>query len=446
MGGSTMKQRYDSYKPSGIDWIGDIPSHWNIAPLKRNLRMPLKYGANEPAESENKNYPRYIRITDIDSNGNLKDETFKSLEPAKATEYLLEKGDVLFARSGATVGKTYIFNEPYEACFAGYLIKASCSSCLIPQFLFYYTNSGMYNNWKNSIFIQSTIQNIGADKYSILPLPLPPLAEQEAIAAWLDKKCGEIDAAIVKVDREIELIDELKRSEISRAVTHGLNPDAPLRPSGIDWIGDVPEHWGNTRLKFDCSLKGRIGWNGLKSDEFRDLSYAYLVTGQDFKGKNIEWSKCYQIDKWRYDEDPFIQLSNGDLLVTKDGTIGKVALVNNLDKPACLNSGIFVLKLTSKKFKQSYLYWTLVSSQLADFNYFKSGTSTTIQHLYQNIFENMPLVVPPLEEQQAIADYLDKKCAEIDGLRAKLTKKRETLTELRQSIISEVVTGKRKVI
>ncbi len=439
-------KRYESYKPSGIDWIGEIPSHWQVVPLKRHLSEPLKYGANEPAESENKDYPRYIRITDIDNNGNLKEDTFKSLEPQKSEEYLLKKGDILFARSGATVGKTYLFNENYDACFAGYLIRATCDALLSPDFLYYYTCSGEYNNWKNSIFIQATIQNIGADKYNLLPVPIPPFIEQEAIASWLDKKCGEIDAAIAKVDREIELIEELKQSEISRVVTRGLDPDVPLRPSGIDWIGEIPEHWTLTRLKFECSLKGRIGWNGLKADEFQEFSYAYLVTGQDFIGKDINWKNCYQIEKWRYDEDPFIQLSNGDLLITKDGTIGKIARVNNLDKPACLNSGIFVLKLISDKFSQNFLYWTLFSKQLETFNTYKAGTSTTIQHLYQNVFENMPLVVPTLTEQRAIADYLDKKCGEIDDLKAKLTKKRETLKELRQAIISEVVTGKRKVI
>lgn len=212
------------------------------------------------------------------------------------------------------------------------------------------------------------------------------------------------------------------------------------KPSGIDWIGEIPSHWENTRLKFECSLKGRIGWNGLKSDEFKVESYAYLVTGQDFVGKDIDWHKCYQIDKWRYDEDPFIQLSNGDLLITKDGTIGKIALVDNLDKPACLNSGIFVLKFTSDKLMQKYLYWTLVSTQLIDFNFYRAGASTTIQHLYQNVFENMPLVVPSLPEQEAIATWLDEKCSEIDAAIAKVDREIELIDELKHSEISRVVT------
>lgn len=433
-----MRQQYDSYKPSGIDWIGDIPSHWNIAPLKRNLRMPLKYGANEPAESENKNYPRYIRITDIDNNGNLKDETFKSLEPAKATEYLLEKGDVLFARSGATVGKTYIFNEPYEACFAGYLIKASCSSGLTPQFLFYYTNSGMYNNWKNSIFIQSTIQNIGADKYSLLPMPLPPLAEQEAIAAWLDEKCEEIDAAIAKVDREIELIDELKQSEISRVVTRGLNPDAPMRPSGIDWIGDIPAHWKVAPIKNSFILYAGATPKTERA-EFWDGDIVW-ITPADYKTDDHfvkEGRKNITLEGLASCATEIVPIDS--LIFSKRAPIGTVAIASI---PLCTNQGC--ISCVPKSISHSNYFYYLCRIATSEFEILGSGA--TFLEISSSNFANFKMPLPPLSEQVAIADYLDAKCAEIDGLKAKLTKKRETLTELRQSIISEVVTGKRKVI
>ena len=211
------------------------------------------------------------------------------------------------------------------------------------------------------------------------------------------------------------------------------------KDSGIVWIGMIPEGWSIVPLKYYLSLKGRIGWKGLKSDEFEEESYAYLVTGQDFISDTVDWSKCYQINKERYDEDPFIQLDNGDILVTKDGTIGKIAKVNNLDKPACLNSGIFVVKQTKGVFQQSYLYWVLVSNQLKEFVSFNS-TGSTIQHLYQNVFENMPLTVPSLSEQQAIADYLDYKVGQIDTSIAYINTQIEDLRAYRQAVISEAVT------
>lgn len=209
--------------------------------------------------------------------------------------------------------------------------------------------------------------------------------------------------------------------------------------SGIKWIGQIPEGWSVVPLKYYLSLKGRIGWNGLKSEEFQEKSYAYLVTGQDFNSDVVNWEKCYQINKERYDEDPFIQLENGDLLVTKDGTIGKVAKVVNLDKPACLNSGIFVVKQTKGVFEQNYLYWVLVSNQLKEFVGFNS-TGSTIAHLYQNVFENMPLTVPPLTEQKAIASYLDYKVGQIDASISAINTQIDDLKSYRQSIISEAVT------
>lgn len=210
------------------------------------------------------------------------------------------------------------------------------------------------------------------------------------------------------------------------------------KDSGISWIGEIPAHWETCRLKAYNSLSGRIGWNGLRSDEFLQEGYAYLVTGQDFDGPNIQWDKCYQIDRSRYDEDPFIQLKNGDLLITKDGTIGKIAKVSGLDKPACLNSGIFVMKQTRDKYDQNYLYWLLVSSLLKDYNAYTS-TGTTIQHLYQNVFVNMPMLVPPKKEQKAIADYLDAECKKIDDLISKDEKRVSLLKEARLSIISKAV-------
>lgn len=212
------------------------------------------------------------------------------------------------------------------------------------------------------------------------------------------------------------------------------------KDSGVQWIGDVPNHWEIRRLKTDNFLKGRIGWNGLRSEEFKEDSYAYLVTGQDFVGPEVEWSKCYQIDKDRYDEDPFIQLQNGNLLITKDGTIGKIAKVNNLDKPACLNSGIFVMKQkTQRVYDQGYIYWLLCSNLLKEFNNYTSN-GTTILHLYQNVFERMPMLLPTFSEQQSIASFLDAKTKPIDNIISKREKQIELLEEVKSTIIRRAVT------
>lgn len=207
-------------KDSGIDWLGTINEKWAVFKLKHLLRKSLMYGANESAESEDPSYPRYIRITDIDEDGNLRAETFKSLDPFKAEPYLLSKGDILFARSGATAGKTFLFNETYKACFAGYLIKASVDeSKILPDYLLYYTKSGVYDSWKKGIFIQATIQNIGGDKYANLLLPIPSVDEQKEIVAYLNNEIGKINHALTSCRNMISHLQERKQIIINDVVT-----------------------------------------------------------------------------------------------------------------------------------------------------------------------------------------------------------------------------------
>lgn len=204
-------------KDSGIEWLGEIPEHWEVKKLKYVLIEKLKYGANEPAIDENLDHPRYIRITDFGNDGMLKRETFKSLPLEKAVDYILNEGDILFARSGATVGKTFQFKN-YEgiACFAGYLIKATVNTSLMnSDFLYYFTKSGTYENWKSSIFNQATIQNIGADKYSILELPTPPSQEQQSIVNYIETETVRIDSKINKAEKLIELLTEYRTALIS---------------------------------------------------------------------------------------------------------------------------------------------------------------------------------------------------------------------------------------
>lgn len=206
-------------KDSGLKWIGEIPEHWSFVRLKHLLKEKLMYGANEKAEVGNESYPRYIRITDIDEDGNLKPDTICTLETKKAKPYLLEKGDILLARSGATVGKSFLFNSDIKACFAGYLIRAKMNNKLLPKYFSYCTKSRFYNDWKNSISIQATIQNIGADKYANLYLPLPSVDEQSTIINQLEKICSPIEQLIKNKRETIRTLQERKQIIINNVVT-----------------------------------------------------------------------------------------------------------------------------------------------------------------------------------------------------------------------------------
>lgn len=216
-------------------------------------------------------------------------------------------------------------------------------------------------------------------------------------------------------------------------------PEYPqYKESGVDWLGDIPRHWAMSRVKFDSVVKARVGWHGLKSDEFTDEG-PYLVTGSDFNGKTIDWSNCYHCTEERYDQDQNIQLSDGDLLITKDGTIGKLMLVTDLPSRATLNSGIFVVRPIKSSYKAEFYYWMLQSSVFFDFIALRQ-TGSTISHLYQETFGNLPYGLPPLDEQTQIVRFLDHETAKIDALILEQERLIELLQEKRQAVISHAVT------
>ncbi|MFS1516404.1 restriction endonuclease subunit S [Bacillus sp. SCS-151] len=210
------------------------------------------------------------------------------------------------------------------------------------------------------------------------------------------------------------------------------------KPSGIWWIGDIPLSWNVKRIKYIANLKGRIGWQGLTSDEYTDEG-AYLITGVDFKNGHIDWDKCVHVPIERWKEARDIQIKNGDLLITKDGTVGKVAIVDNLNKEASLNSGVLRI-VTDENYDRKFLFWVLQSKVFWTwFNYRNSGNSTII-HLYQNDFAEFKYPIPPMLEQKAIANFLDTQCAKLDSIICDMEKQVEVLQTYKKSLIIETVT------
>lgn len=209
-------------KNSGIEWIGEIANEFAVYKFKYLLKTPMQYGANEAGITFDKTLPRYIRITDITSDGRLKQDNRLCIEDTVAKPYILQDGDLLFARSGGTVGKSFLYKQSYgNAAFAGYLIRAVVNRTIaVPEYVYYYTNSSIYDTWKNSIFIQSTIQNIGADRYSNMPIIVPNnIEEQRSIVEYLNERCVGIDALIRKKQQYLTEIENYKKSLIYEYVT-----------------------------------------------------------------------------------------------------------------------------------------------------------------------------------------------------------------------------------
>ena len=211
-----------------------------------------------------------------------------------------------------------------------------------------------------------------------------------------------------------------------------------MKESGIDWIGQIPEEWGISKIKFTTQLNGRIGWQGLTSAEYKEEG-PYLITGTDFHNGTINFETAVHIDEKRWSEASQIQVENGDLLITKDGTVGKVAIISGLDDKSSLNSGVLRIQ-TIDEIDRRFLYYVLLSDEFwMWFNYTNSGAST-ILHLYQNVFDEFTFTFPQKNEQQKIADFLDKKTAQLDKVKSLLEEQIQKLKDYRASLIYETVT------
>ncbi len=210
-----------------------------------------------------------------------------------------------------------------------------------------------------------------------------------------------------------------------------------MKDSGIRWIGAIPENWNTKRIKYVANLKGRIGWQGLTSEEYQDEG-AFLITGVDFLDGGIDWENCVHVPMKRWEEAKDIQIEEGDLLITKDGTVGKVAIVKDMPGETSLNSGVLRI-MPIEEYSRRFLYWVIQSEEFWNwFNYKNAGNSTII-HLYQRDFAEFLYAFPDYAEQEAIADYLDKHCAKLDSIISDLELQIETLQKYRKSLILKTV-------
>lgn len=211
-----------------------------------------------------------------------------------------------------------------------------------------------------------------------------------------------------------------------------------VKQTGIQWIGEIPSTWNTKRIKYMATLKGRIGWQGLTSEEYQDEG-AYLVTGVDFADGGINWENCVHVPMKRWEEATDIQIQEGDLLITKDGTIGKVAIVRNMPGATSLNSGVLRI-VPIEGYSRRFLYWALRSDEFWNWFNYKNAGNSTIVHLYQGDFAEFLYAFPKYEEQERIADYLDSHCGELDSIIAGIEEQIKILSEYKQSLITETVT------
>ena len=436
MGNCEMNlNRYPKYKPTGIAWLPELPEGWEVVSLGRLIDEPLSYGASETGEVENApGFVRYIRITDITLDGKLKHDGCKYLAREKAEGVMLEKGDVLFARSGATVGKSYLFNEDIEACYAGYLIRASVRrEKLLPEFLLYFSQSTNYEEWKNRIFIQATIQNISAAKYTRLSLPLPPLPTQRAIVAFLDEKCGKIDRWVAAKEREVALLKELKQAMIAEAVTGATkvartDTARKMKPSGIPWLPEVPEGWEVKKVRQHFRLRSEK----VSEQDYPPLSVAKVGVVPQLADVAISMAQGETRKLVR--EGDYVVNSRSDRkgscgIAPQDGSVTTISIV-----------------LEPRQIDRQFVHYLFRSTPWVE-EFYRNGRGI-VADLWTTRYQemrNMVFPLPPLAEQRAIVAYIEARAAKIDAAVAGLEREVAAMKEYKQRLIADVVTGQRKV-
>jgi type I restriction enzyme S subunit len=430
-------KRYDSYKDSGVEWIGEIPSHW----FKSKVRYVTKehrqgyYSSDSYSESGLK----VVRITDLndDRTISIQNSPFYALSDVEKERFLLSEGDFLFPRTGG-VGRFGIFTDSTPSIYGSFLIRFRFNEEVLLRYMRYYFDSDFYLNQILSEIHGGVNQNVHVENIKDCILFFPNKNEQHQIVSYLDRKTEQIDSLIEKTRRKIELLKENRTSLINEAVTKGLNPHVEMKDSGVEWIGEIPSHWVRKKLNY---LSEKIG-DGLHSTpKYVDSSEYHFINGNNLVNGSIkifESTKC--VDEEEYLKH-YIDLNENTLLLSINGTIGNLSFYNN-EKVILGKSSCYINLM--EDINRNFIYYVLLSSSVNKYFTFEL-TGTTIFNLSLNSIRNTPIVFPPLSEQHQIVSYLDKHTQLIDKTVSVEERRIELLKAYRQSLISEVVTGKRKV-
>ena len=412
--------------------------------LKYLVRQPLQYGLSEEAELSDPELPRYVRITDLTDDGQLRADTLRSIDWDIARGFMLTEGDLLFARSGATVGKTALYNTSWgKAAFAGYLIRASLDPTNVDfRFVYHYTCSSAYWGWIRAQSTQATIQNVGADKYANLEIPDLPLSEQKRVAAFLDNATSTIDRIIAKKQRLIELLDERRTSLISQMVTQGIDPGVPMKDSGVPWLGFIPAHWAVRALKV-LIVDGCINGAFKKSAEFG--TGTLFINVSDLYSDDFEITEA-ALERVAVSTEELARynVEQGDIFFVRsslklDG-VGRSAMAGLLSEPAIFDCHLVRVRpkneVINSEFLIAYLNSALVRGQLVS-----RANLVTMATLDQDKISTLPIVVPPPEEQAAIVNALGGIWISTSQLTSKLSSNIDRLREYRSALITVAVTG-----
>jgi type I restriction enzyme S subunit len=433
-GGQRMK--YEEYKDSGVEWIGEVPSHWEVKPIKRtgSFENGLTYSPTDICEG---NGVLVLRSSNIQNDKlSFEDNVYVTKCPSSL---MVRPGDIIIcSRNGSAslVGKCAMVEEDINASYGAFMMRYRpiCDSNKVFSFYLLQTALKCYKG----LYSTTTINQLTKGVIGQIYVSYPPLPEQQAIAAYLDEKCGEINRAIDVQKKKIELLDELKQTIITDAVTKGLNPNAPMKDSGVEWIGKVPEHWKvmKTSLAFTHIGSGTTPSTS-KNEYYEDDGDFWLQTGDLTDSIITDTSKKVSKIAIRECNLKFYP-TNSVVIAMYGATIGKMGL---LQIECATNQACCVLP-SNNHIDAKFTFYFFLSAKT---DLLISAIGGGQPNISQDVIKKTKMIVPPLSEQQTIANYLDEECTKIDVQISNANHRIELLNELKQSIINEAVTGKIKV-
>jgi len=443
-------------KDSGVQWIGQVPEHWKVCKIKQVCRIFGRIGFRGYTQDDLVDAGEgAITLSPSNmQNGKMNFNKCNYLTWKKyyeSPEIMINDGDILFVKTGSTYGKTSIVeNLPMEATINPQIVVLK-EIKMNNYFLYYLLLTEIVQGQVSCSVGGSTIPTLSQESISNYVIPLPPLSEQRAIADWLDAKCADIDAAIELQQRMIDKLKAYKTAVIHQAVTKGLDKNANLKDSGVQWIGEVPEHWEVCKIKniglFYSGLVNKRGddFNVEETDKF---AY-YIPFTNIFNNVEIDVTQLRKVKVNPVEAQNEAKENDIFFLMSSEDTegIGKTAVLRELIaeyKPLYLNSFCKGLRITSNEVDAIFLNYFMSSD--AGNTYCRLQANGFIRiNLRLTKLVDCPVLLPPLAEQRAIADWLDAKCADIDATIALKEQKQEKLKAYKKTIIFEYVTGKKQV-
>lgn len=413
-------RKYPKYKASGVDWLGEIPSEWESIKLKFLMQIKNGEGLNSEKIKEEGEFEV------IGGNGVL----------GYTERFNVEGTTIAIGRVGAKCGNVHFIKKKVFVNDNAMIVKTKKKTNA--EFLALILDILNLNNLSTStaqpLLTSTAIKNqfvtIGNKE------------EQHAIVSFLDYKTGQIDRFIENRQKQIELLKEQKAGIINKAVTKGINPNAKMKDSGIEWIGEIPSHWSISKVKFVAKVKGRIGFRGYTVSDLVEEGEGSLALGATHINKDggIDLSKPVFISWEKYYESPEIMVEKDDILVVQRGSVGVVGIVDNQIGDATINPSLVVLK---KVRMNRYLLFLQLRSKIVKEAIITIFNETAVPMLSQNQISNFNILLPPSkEEQQAIIDFIKSETSTIDTLISKYQKQIDLMQEYRTSLISQAVTGK----